>query len=212
MKNIRKAQQQRTWIIWYQRVAHDSEDYKLVWTHGNNFVLGETNFYGGPIQRRFDFNCSNIAPTPRKLTEAPEYIKDTLNTQPGSGFLQFWTVSVTFRLDTPISTEIDEGAVNPGSRVGIFGKSGRELGTAVVADSWKQDHVPGGHEFILLCEGRDERAESGRQDDEEGWKYMVMLLGWHGEWAERVSLGSIGKGDLHEALGEGPVWKEIILG
>jgi len=40
---------------------------------------------------------------------------------------------------------------------------------------------------------------------------MVMLIEWHGEWAERVSAGSIEKHDLYEALGEGQVWKEIIL-
>jgi len=31
-------------------------------------------------------------------------------------------------------------------------------------------------ELILLCEGRDERAEGGRIDEEEGWRYMVVLL------------------------------------
>jgi hypothetical protein len=89
--------------------------------------------------------------------------------------------------------------------------------------------LPQEREFILLCEGRDKRAEGGRIDDEEGWRYMALLIEWRGEngvrtamglidgvskpmYAERVAIGSIGKEDLKEALRDGPVWKEIILG
>lgn len=105
------------------------------------------------------------------------------------------------------------GPENTHSRVAIYGKSGRELGIVFVTEDWRSTHVPGEHEFILLCEGRDKRAEDGKEDDEDGWKYMVMLLAWHGggQWAERIAVGSIEK-DVNEALGEGPVWKEIILG
>jgi hypothetical protein len=56
-----------------------------------------------------------------------------------------------------------------------------------------------------------------------------MLIEWRGEngtrtaigsidcvdkpmYAEQVAIASIGKGDLKESLGDGPVWKEIILG
>ena len=119
--------------------------------------------------------------------------------------MQFWTVSVTFRLDTPTSTIKDDGPENTGSHVAIFGRSLHELGIVFVAESWRSAHVLGEHEFILSCEGRDERAESGREDFEEGRKCMVMLIEWHGEWAECVSVGSIEKHDLHEALGEGSV-------
>jgi hypothetical protein len=31
-------------------------------------------------------------------------------------------------------------------------------------------------------------------------------------YAERVAVGSVGKGDVEEGLGGGPVWKEVILG
>jgi hypothetical protein len=91
--------------------------------------------------------------------------------------------------------------------------------------------VPAEREFILVCEGRDERAENGRHDDEEeGWRYMAMLVEWRdgeggvhargsvggggrgGMYAERVAVGSVGKGDVGEGLGGGPVWKEIVLG
>lgn len=41
---------------------------------------------------------------------------------------------------------------------------------------------------------------------------MAMLIEWHDEWAQRVSVGSIEKHDVGEGLGQGPVWKEILLG
>ena len=43
---------------------------------------------------------------------------------------------------------------------------------------------------------------------------MVMLLEWHadGQWATRVTIGAIDKDKLDHALGQGPVWKEIVLG
>jgi len=213
MKKVGRAQRNRTWIIWYQRMAHNSDKCSLVWEHDNKASKSPPrNFYRGAIRRRFDLDCSKTIPMPRKLDGTPEYTEDTLNPRPGTGFLQFWTVSVTFRLDTPTSKASDEGPPKIGSRVGIFGQSGEELGIVFVDESWRMGHVPGEHEFILLCEGRDERAETGREDDEDGWKYMVMLLEWHGEWAERVSVGSIEKHDLYEALGDGTLWKEIILG
>ena len=65
-----------------------------------------------------------------------------------------------------------------------------------------------------MVEGRVTRAEGGDEDEEEGWMYMVMLLEWHesGQWATRVTTGSIEKNRLNQALGQGPVWKEIVLG
>jgi hypothetical protein len=214
MDRIRQAQRNRTWIIWYQRIAHNSDKFRLVWNHNRQTSqLHQRNFYGGNTQHRFNLDCSQTRPTPRTLVGAPEYFKDTLNPHPGSGFLQFWTVSVTFRLDTPTTPGDGNGPTKADSCFGIFGQNGKELGNIYVNKSWKSGHVSGEHEFILLCEGRDERAEDGRDpDDEAGWKYMVMLLEWHGEWAERVSVGSITKSKLNQALGEGPVWKEVILG
>ena len=96
--------------------------------------------------------------------------------------------------------------------MGIFGRDRRELGVVFVEPEWGEANRKKKHEFILLCEGRDVRAENGRFDDEPGWRYKVMLIEWHGEWAERVAVGSIGKEDLDQALGDGAVWKEIVLG
>ncbi|KAF8854270.1 HET-domain-containing protein [Acephala macrosclerotiorum] len=211
---VGQAIKKRTWIIWYQRKAHDSEECRLVWTHNSQSSKShQKNFYGGNTGQRFDLDCSKTSPTPRTLVGAPEYFKDCLSPSPMSGFLQFWTVSIKFRLDIPTSSGDERGSKKSDSRFGIFGRSGKEIGIIYVNKSWRSGQVSGEHEFILLCEARDERVEHGKNpDDEPGWKYMAMLLEWHGEWAERVSVGSIEKDKLNEALGDGPIWKEIILG
>lgn len=211
-RRIQKALKVRTWIIWYQRVAHDSTECRLVWnaTLKKGVAHGSRNFYGGQVQSRFSMNCSQTQPTKRKLTGAPTYYPDILSDAPGSGFLQFWTLSVEFQLKRSES----EAAHTPRrghTQLGIFGSSGWELGTIQVTDVWleKSQGLPSTGEFILLCEARDERADGGNYDAEPGWRYKIMLLEWHGEYAERVAVGSINKGDELEGS---PTWKEIILG
>jgi len=224
IKNVRKALGKRTWIIWYQRKAHNSEECALVWTSGYS-PSGNRNFYGQRAKNRFPFDCSKTRPTPCKLIGAPEYYADSNNPNPGSGFLQFWTVSAKFKLDKPRPPKLtsdDFGPPIPGlgtsgpkntrTRVGIYGRNGREVGVVFVNPDWERANVPKVHEFILICEGRDERARGGRFDEEDGWKYQMMLVEWKGAWAERIGMGSIEKVDLSQALGTGPVWKEIILG
>ncbi|KAI1197035.1 HET-domain-containing protein [Nemania serpens] len=214
---IRNALKSRTWIVWYHRVAHDSVECRLVWdwNAGNDDDDEDTreakNFYGGEIRSRFPVDCSRTRPTERTLMGAPTYYPDILCDAPRSGFLQFWTISVRFRLDKPVSSgDETKNWFRGHTRLGIFGESGRELGTVSVLDTWlAKSPSPLTGEFIILCEGRDERADDYNYDGEPGWKYKVMLLEWHGEYAERVAVGSINKGDELEGS---PVWKEIILG
>ena len=227
ISRIKRAIQKRTWIIWHQRSAHDSPDcVRLVksdvWLPKFATTL-KLNFYGGAIQQRFAFDSSQTAPTSRVLTcdgwEPPTYSRDILSSQPGSGFLQFWTVSMTVRLDESTSTEDQRGPAHNRHRLGISGRSGSELGTVSVHGYWYEKNTfPDEREIILLCEGRDTRAEQGMIDAEEGRRYRVMLIEWvldpngNKAYAERVGIGSIGKEDLDESLGDGPIWKEIILG
>jgi hypothetical protein len=206
----------RTWIIWYQRNAHDSEEYTRVWmpkADPPSSSLGASNFHGGDVGDRFPFDCTQKTPTPRTLTGAPTYIRDAYNPSPGSGFLQFWTVSANFKLAEATSKHEGLMPINGYSRLGIFGKKDREVGTIFINPTWCKDNIPKTHEFILICEGRDKRAPKGHSPDEEqGWRYMVMLIEWHGDWAERVAVGWIKKRHLVQALKGGPAWKEIILG
>lgn len=216
LEDIRRAQRKRTWIIWYQRNAHDSEECTRILSPKEDPASpsrGTRNFYGGHVHDRFPFDCRRKTPTPRTLIGAPTYIRDDYNPSPGSGFLQFWTVSASFKLGQ--ATSQDEGSmpVNGYSRLGIFGKKDREVGIIFINPAWCKENVPNVHEFILICEGRDKEAKDGSSpDDKAGWRYMVMLIEWHGDWAERIAIGWIKKQHLGQALKDGPVWKEIILG
>lgn len=232
---IKKAIRRRTWIIWYQRDGHDSTSCKRLTRHSKDDKSSWTksrNFYGSRIQQRFNIDCSQVEPSRLLLKNLhpPHYVEDILSSQSGSGFLQFWTASLTLRLAGPSSLDRERGPVHKTHRLGIFGRGERELGTIRVQPRWLESNdLPQEREFILVCEGRDTRAENGQIDHEEGWRYMAMLLEWVGEngartamgsidcdnkpmYAERVAIGSIRKQDLKEALGDGPVWKEIILG
>ena len=209
---IRSALRTRTWIIWYQRKSHDSEEVVRIWTpkKSSKPTSRPRNFYGGHVKERFPIDCSQTVPTPRKLIGAPQYIEDSHNPTPGSGFLQFWTVSLVFKLGKSRS-KAGEGPANANTRFGIYGRSNRELGVVYLHPEWAKANLGKDHEFIVLCEGRDTRAEYDEIDEEEGWRYKVMLIEWNGDWAVRISVGSIGKNDLQQSA-YGPQWKEIILG
>ena len=52
IKHVCKALGKRTWIIWYQWKAHNSEECALVWTSGHS-PSGNQNFYGQQAKNRF---------------------------------------------------------------------------------------------------------------------------------------------------------------
>ncbi|KAI1086130.1 HET-domain-containing protein [Rostrohypoxylon terebratum] len=223
MKAIRKALKRRTWIIWYHRHSHDSTESSLVYEPGRVGVGTSKNFYGGSVRKRFRLDCSQTEPTARTLTSAdpgtlrpPEYLFDTTSVRPCSGFLQFWTVSAIFEIAETRTPWTDKlGQSQPQGKVlGIFGKSEAELGLVAVPAAWlEKNPLPCRREFLLLCEARDVRAENKDRDtDDHEWRYRVMLLEPKGQYYERVTIGSIGRGDEEDSFGEGPRWKEFILG
>ncbi|PPQ75661.1 hypothetical protein CVT26_001889, partial [Gymnopilus dilepis] len=214
---VRQALRQRTWIIWYQRKAHESEEVIRIWTpkKSSKPTTKPRNFYGSHIKDRFGIDCTQTTPTPRKLSGAPEYLEDVHNPLRGSGFLQFWTVSIRFRFGSMFGGILDPEDKGRMTRFEIFGRSNYNVGYIMLDPEWAAANTKQDHEFILLCEGRDPMPfgkPPSDVDSEEGWGYRVLLIEWKGEWAERVSVGFIQKESLNEALGDGPVWKEIILG
>ena len=106
MKVVRHGIRRRTWIIWYQRVGHASTECIPIRSHGKrkDGDTKERNLYGGASrkgERFLGIDCSATDPTPRTLTSAeglPEYTEDLISEYPGSGFLQFWTISAVFEL------------------------------------------------------------------------------------------------------------------
>lgn len=215
LPRVRKAIKQRTWIIWYHRSSHESTECFLVWQNKKDTSASsqKRNFYGAKAPLRFEgLDCSQTEPTKRTISDknTPTYSFDILSSHPGSGYLQFWTVSLTLRIDEPERPGKRKGLVDPQRRLGVFGRKGRELGVISVQNSWfEKITLPLEREFILICEGRD---GYGDDDDEKMWRYKAMLIEWHGEYAERVAIVSIKKRHLKEALGNGLTWKEIILG
>ena len=220
--DIEAALRKRTWIIWYERKAHNSKECNRICNPDagrSSYSRRPRNSYGGHVQDRFaPLDCTQTAPTSRTLMDAnpPTYTKDVFHPNPGSGFLQFWTVSVTFKVAEatspldPLSTFAwkPNPLVTKCTQLDIFGKKGRKVGFIFSDQDWCKDHVPKNHEFILLCEARD------RSEDGLGWGYMIMLIKWHtsGKWAERVTVGWIQKHQWKQGLGNGAVWKEIVLG
>lgn len=203
-RKITEAMEKRTWIIWYQRVTHDSTECALVRTpEPSSFAT---------LKSQFAIDCTKTLPTPTFLKDAAAYYSDILGN--GSGFLQFWTVSIMLNIREPASRvpRIGPESQLPLAHVGLFGHGKRKLGVLYVSEKWQDTVGHGRHELLLLYEGREQEEDPGKEDEEDGWKYMVMLIEWHGAWAEQVAVGSIQKGGLLETLEPGPQWKEIILG
>ncbi|VUC26761.1 unnamed protein product [Clonostachys rosea] len=221
MRAIRKALRRRTWIIWYHRHDHDNSECTLVHEHGRTAPGVVRNFYGERLRKRFPFDCSQTEPTSRTLAPTaagtvgpPEYFADVISSRPYSGFLQFWTVWAMFEIAETKTPWPGKGGPPPGKQMGIFGKSGDELGIIMVPTAWlKENPTPCKREFLLLCEARDVRAEDKDMDtDDHEWRYRVMLLEPKEGYYERVTIGSIGRGDEADSFGDGPCWKEFILG
>lgn len=107
----------------------------------------------------------------------------------------------------------------PGVKLIIGGKDGQAVGRIYVPEWWEglvslDSSGPHEYEFIVLCEARDQRSEDPRRaDDDEGWRYRLMLVEskCDGQYFERVAIGSVGRDDLGKAVR--PLeWKEFVLG
>jgi len=282
---VRRGIRERTWIIWHQRLDHASTECVPVSLGKDGAGENQSqNFYGGrhrKDQRFPGIDCRATDPTPRTLAQAeslPQYTQDLISECPGSGILQFWTISAVFELrfvgvgDDGVygklvkpnrtgipftssalnSSELADVANNddkngglaglpslrsllgggedgdldyldkdrqPGVRLIISGNDGQAVGKIYVPQWWEGlanvgSSGPHEYEFIVLCEARDQRAkDSHREDDDEGWRYRVMLVESKcaGQYFERVAIGSVGRDDLGKAVR--PLqWKEFILG
>jgi len=102
-KAVRNEIRKRTWIIWYQRVGHASTCCVAVRRRRKEDEGKEgLDVYGGETRKRerFGIDCSVTKPTSRTLPadRLPVYTEDISAEDPGSGFLQFWTVAAVFEL------------------------------------------------------------------------------------------------------------------
>ncbi|CAM1507782.1 Fc.00g046300.m01.CDS01 [Cosmosporella sp. VM-42] len=176
-----------TWIIWYKR--NPSGITNLVWDpaagdlghiHGKASVILKG---GGQFKSVVPLNISTLRTLPT------EDIAFTVPI-PSYPLLQFWTVSVFFKLDeTDVFRATSKLVGRDGSHCGDVTLDGYEETTFF--DSQEP------FEFILI---------SGLSP------INALLLEWNGEIAERRGIGTL----LHKAIGKGflpgPRWREIVLG
>jgi hypothetical protein len=185
-----------TWIIWYKRSP--SGVLNLVWDPEANesFPFNNPEYHG--YRQRHPFPAS----AQLHITSTRTYPSETLPFElPTTGYhlLQFWTLSVHFKLQTE---DLFAGSAS------ILTKHGIVVGT-IYLDGIEESAFFDSQfrfEFILL---------SGAWVDEtlaEPPKYYVMLLEWNGPVAERRGLGLLDKSAIAHSLTPGPQWKEIILG
>lgn len=103
MEVVQQGIRKRTWIIWYERTKHTSACCIAVRRRGKDEEGKGLNMYGGEARKEERFSsidCSATEPTARTLVAdgLPSYTEDICREEPGSGFLQFWTVSAVFEL------------------------------------------------------------------------------------------------------------------
>jgi hypothetical protein len=195
---------ERTWIIWYTRDPFTGH-VEPVWDASN--VSGSTDpdstdYFEGYQGRRLSQPA-----TPLELDSTYVPTK-SLGFEILSGFsyplLQFWTLSVFFRLGVPgLGTETIQAP--------LLGNGLTECGS-VFLDGFHEVNFFGGQgpfELLVLSESRIDLVKRERL---KTWDfYNVMLIEWKMGVAERRGIGSLRKSALGQTFAPGPVWKEILL-
>jgi len=237
----RIVHRKRTWIIWYQRVAHDSQECIRIWTPDKQERelkpdSNWTNFYGIPsaLKSQFPCDCSCTLPTPCTIIDAPKCFEDshTSSNLNGSGYLQFWTVSANYRISLSRNKNVEndpklaqiirsdrEKHLEPRVLVGIFDYNGREIGTILVPQEWYQENVVqtqshnDTYEFLLLCEGMPATPESplAEWDDKGGEEWKYMVMMI--EWhGQPTNNGESMRSMWAERVGVGSIDKKDLTG
>ncbi|RDL32964.1 uncharacterized protein BP5553_08403 [Venustampulla echinocandica] len=199
--NLNKWLEEDTWIIWYKRSATGVPN--LVWDSSANetFPLNDSSYDGYRRRRSFQ------APAELHISSNRTYPTEALSFELPAirfHFLQFWTLSVYFKLGTKDLFAAEARILTAkGSEAGMIDLNGIEEST------FFDSQTP--FEFILLSSAwTDDDHEVGNKLVHS--KYFIMLLEWNGPVAERRGLGLIDKTAILDSFSPGPQWKEIILG
>jgi hypothetical protein len=185
-----------TWIIWYKRSPAGA--LSLVWdpSRYKPCPIADPTFEGYRQRRPFQsrqLHLLSIQEFPTVATEKLPYELPAIRYH----LLQFWTLSVRFKLKTEDAFRGSASIVTrSGARVGTIYLDGTE--ESAFFDSQEP------FEFILL-------SISWRPHP-DGQKYVIMLLEWNGPIAERRGLGFIDQPSIVQGFLPGPQWKEIVLG
>lgn len=237
---------QNTWIIWYKRRLGIDCSLHVVWDPDQHQELLRTTrwngtgllwaafideagkedreqCYDGYLERKiFRPPMPLPLPTGSLRTDATLDVKLTVpddNSQISYQLLQFWTLSVYFRL----------GAIDVlKATATVLGKDNILCG-AIYLDHFEDSaffDTSRSYQIILLSESRQPLCQRDGIERRlaQGWKYKeheyynVMLLEQKGSFADgqgtfaaRRGIGSIYKTALSQSLSPGPAWKEILL-
>jgi hypothetical protein len=201
---------ERTWIIWYTRdpVTGNVEP---VWDAS---VSGSSDPDSADYFEGYQGRRLSQPATPLQLYTTSIPTK-SLGFEIPSGFsyplLQFWTLSVFFRLGVPgLRTETVQAP--------LLGSELTECGS-VFLDGFHESNFFGDqcpYELLVLSESRIDlvkyRIDIFKSRLFETWDfYNVMLIEWKMGVAERRGLGSLRKSALGQTFAPGPVFKEILL-
>ncbi|KAK1590359.1 heterokaryon incompatibility protein-domain-containing protein [Colletotrichum navitas] len=201
--DINKWLLEETWIVWYKRSP--SGAVSLVWDPSANeaFPFEDPGFEGYRKRQQFqppEGLLGGISVSRTHPTENLHYPLPRL----GYPLLQFWTLSLNFKL------RVKDIFVGVASIVARYGNVAGETRLDAL-DETSIHESEGPFEFALLS-GAWMWAPSPKSGSESLQpRYFVMLLEWDGPIAERRGIGWIDRSAVEEGFGPGPEWKEFIL-
>ncbi|KAH9236581.1 hypothetical protein K456DRAFT_50443 [Colletotrichum gloeosporioides 23] len=216
------------WIVWY-KYETSTGAISRVWDVSQNTDSPEAteNDIGYCHRRAFQFkNAASRLLCNNPTTEPSPHYRTTFQGQYSYPLLQFWTVSVNFKVSEP------EESSSSQPRFDLLDRNGHYCG--YVYQYHKEPTCIGIHEgtkieLILLSEcwkvEDDDVSDDGKQDKHKypstgfyfknykgGDLFWALWIRWDGDVAERVAIAQIFQPAVEESLERGPVWKEILLG
>lgn len=202
----------KTWIIWYERSP--SGILRPVWTSEDADNLGDKYIGYGSARSEFNPHDRFEIMGDASRTEPTIYPQPTSQNLREYSLLQFWTVSVLLSL-----TRHQEQA---DWRADIFNRDGKQCGQINLHQPLDETIV-GVHEFLLLSESKYFAQPTGilpggslplpaKNDWGFYWVMLIRRNPFDPMVAERRGIGQIAASALRKGLGEGPAWKEIVLG
>ncbi|KAF2030741.1 hypothetical protein EK21DRAFT_88653 [Setomelanomma holmii] len=201
------------WIVWHSSSRKNCQTQAFrsegpPWFHGT-----------APSEKmqesRFPHRLGSISPTPTLMPDRLDRIKTHAQE---FRYLQFWTISMRFRIDlerTAVKRRSSLEPENTGNglrRFIIFDTLGQSCGWVLLDEAWIEQVVSRkthAQEFILLSEVSAGSESSAKSSVNNRREYNAMMITWKDGIAERAGVGCI-KTDADSI--RNMTWREILLG
>ncbi|PMD13246.1 HET-domain-containing protein [Hyaloscypha hepaticicola] len=190
--------QHHTWIVWHTRQPWGA--ISPIWDPSKYEKLGgQYDSYVGYPPTRHSFPDLGHQTLPTALDYSAMAV-------PQYPILQFWTVSVFYRVS---DVNVSRGYAS------LVDREGKKCGTLAIDYYEEMDFFESGgpFEFILLSHSRHFWTDC-LFDENPKWMttgYHVMCLRWMEAVAERRGIGNVTSEAVSKSFTPGPSWKEIIL-